>query len=203
MSIVSDRHQFVEFISGESKPMMDQRLAKVGYKAKSGKKSQCVSIPKLSDADVNAIHTAFPIDVRKRVEDMQDSLIRALLESGKSEITSSEIAADQIRAFIDATSASDRLSGELIGKWFDGFSETALAVLSEKYATDDSKILEKKMNVWKDAFIAIAGRSMITKERIVQLQSMLEYTDEDDSMATRIASKLEGMMKELDTMDAL
>lgn len=204
MSIISDRHLFVEFESGKSKPFDGQRLAKVGYKAKSGKKSQCVSIPKLSDGDVEVIHAAFPLDIRKRVEDFQDGLIRALLESGKTEITSSEISAEQIRAFVEATSESNRLSGEVVSAWWkDTFADVALPVLSEKYGTDDAKILEQKSAAWRDAFVALCGRSAITRERITNLQGMLEFADEDDAIALRLNEKLATLVRELETMDAL
>jgi hypothetical protein len=172
MSIVSNRHLFVPFVSGSSKAFQDQRLAKVSYKKKSGVQSQCVSVPMLTDSEVAQITAAYPVDARKRVEGMQDDLLKALFESKKSEVASEEIGKDQILAFLAVTEA--RFSSELVVKWWEGFQDTALPVLSEKYKTTDTEELNKKSNAWRDAFVSLCGKSVITKERIVQLASMLE-----------------------------
>lgn len=199
MSVVSNRHLFVPFVSGDSKPFAEQRLAKVSYKKKSGKISQCVSIPMLSDGEVNSIAAAYPIDQRKRVEGMQDDLIKVLFESDKTEIASEEIGKDQILAFLAVT--ADRFSGDLVKAWWNEFESTALPVLSEKYKTDDETILKAKSNAWRDAFVSLTGKSVITKERITQLASMLEYADEDDAVATRLNAKIEVLLAEMTALD--
>lgn len=203
MSVVSNRHLFVEFKSGESKPFAEQRLARVLYKPKSGKISHCVSIPKLSDAVCERIHNAFPISPRDRAEEFQDKLIKALFESGVSEITSEEIGESQIVAFVEATSSSDRLSKEMILEWWKQFADIAKPVLSEKYKTEDEKILEQKANAWRDAFCSLTGRGVINVQRIGQLEEMLGYADEDDSIAVRLTGKLAEMRKELESLDSL
>lgn len=203
MSTISNRHLFTEFVSGESKPFDGQRLAKVSYKNKSGKKSQCVSIPRLSDDEIAIIHLQFPVNARKRVEDFQDSLIRALYESKKSEITSEEIDVDQIAAFLSASAEGNRISAESVTEWWNsGFrDEIAMPVLSEKYGTEDSALLERKAKLWCDAFIALCGRNAITRERVNSLREMLEFADEGDSVAGKLMNKVNSLTEELDKME--
>jgi len=204
MSVISDRHQFVEFTSGQSKPMMDQRLAKVGYKNKSGKKSQCVSIPKLDNGDVERINLAFPADLRKRAEDFQDALIRSLYESGKSEVSTEEVSVPQILAYLEAENASGRLSAEKVKEWWNGeFQDTAIPVLSEKYKTEDPEELKKKAKVWGDTFQAICGNSAVDITKVRQLMTMAEFVDSDDVIGNRVKVKLEAMIKEFETQEAL
>lgn len=208
MSVISNRHVFTPFVSGTSKPFTFetgevQRLAKVGYKAKSKKTSVCISIPMLSDGDVNKIALAFPVDQRKRVEDFQDGLIRSLYEFGKSELSTAELGADQVSAFIEAMSNSDRLTGETVSTWWNEFQETAIPVLSAKYKTEDESVLAKKSKLWGDAFLSLTGRNPVTRERITQLLDMLEYSEDDDAIASRLAVKLQLMVREVEEQEAL
>lgn len=209
MSVVSNRHVFVEFTSGVSKPFKDeqgneQRLAKVGYKAKSGKKSVCVSIPKLGDGEVERVNAAFPADLRKRAEDFQDGLIRNLFESGKSEVSSEEIGLSQILAYLETESSSGRLSAEKVKEWWNGeFQDIAIPVLSEKYATNDETELAKKSKAWGDVFVAITGNSAVDITRVRQLHSMCDFVEPDDVIGNRVKAKIEGMIKEFETLDAI
>jgi len=209
MSIVSDRHSFVEFISGQSKPFKDeqgneQRLAKVGYKSKSGKKSVCVSIPRLDDGDVNRINAAFPVDLRKRAEDFQDSLIRSLYESDKSEVSTEEISVSQVLAYLEAENSAGRLSADKVKEWWNGeFQDIAVPVLSEKYQTEDEKELAKKSKAWGDVFVAITGNSAVDITRLHQLRSMCEFVESEDVIGQRVKLKVDTMIKEFESLDAL
>jgi hypothetical protein len=204
MSVVSDRHTFVPFTSGESKPFADQRLAKVGYKAKSGKTSVCVSIPKLTDTSVDAINAAFPVDMRKRAEDFQDSLIRNLYESGNTAIGSHEIDQRAILAYLEAENNAGRLSAEKVREWFNGeFLETALPVLAEKYQTEDDKVLQQKCNAWLAAFVSLTGNSPISIDRLRQLRSLTNLVGEDDIVGNRVHNKILTLIAELEALEDL
>lgn len=210
MSVVSNRHLFVEFKSGESKAFKledgtEQRLAKVGYKAKSGKKSQCISVPKLSDGEVTQINTAFPADLRKRAEDFQDDLIRSLYEvNKKSEVSSEEIAVPQILAYLEAENSSGRLSAEKVKEWWNGeFQDIALPVLSEKYATEDADVLTKKAKAWGDAFQALTGNSVSDITKVRQLHTMCEFIEPEDVVGQRVKTKIELLIKEFEMQEAI
>lgn len=209
MGIVSNRHTFVEFKSGESKPFKledgtEQRLAKVGYKSKSGKKSQCISIPKLDNGDVERVNLAFPVDARKRAEDFQDELIRSLYESGKSEVSTEEISVSQILSYLEAENSSGRLSADKVKEWWNGeFQDIAMPVLSEKYQTEDEKVLEQKRKAWGDAFQSITGNSVVDIQRLKQLYTMCEFIDSEDVIGTRVKTKIESAIKEFESLDAL
>lgn len=204
MSVISNRHQFVPFVSGTSKPYHEQRLAKVGYKKVSKKQSVCVSIPRLSDDDVAFVSAAYPVEARKRVEDFQDSLVRSLYESGKSEIDSSELSREQLCQFLAAESTAGRLSAAVVADWWNGeFQEIAAPVLSDKYGTEDEEILAKKAKLWGDAFAMICGNSAVDIARLKQLANMCEFVDSDDAVGMRIRTKIAGMIAESEALEAL
>lgn len=197
MSVISDRHQFVAFVSGKTSPMDGQRLAKVSYKEKSGKKSVAVSIPVLRDEDVERIHNAFPVDVRKRVEDMQDSLIRSLYESGVAVISDDDISADSVIGFMDAESGS-RLTAESIGAWFDSTRSILEPVICAGIAKESDKA--KKLNVWRTAYCSVTSRSVPDTPVLTKLLDTLANCADDDSIAERIARKIENIVKERNTL---
>ena len=205
MSVISNRHTFAEFTStgkNRSVPYTGQRLAKVGYKEKSGKQSVCVSIPMLDDSDVDKINQAFPVDFRKRAEDFQNGLIRSLYESGKSAIETDEINVTSILAYLESENNAGRLSAEKVKEWFTGeFADTAMVLMSEKYKTEDETILQQKANAWLAAFVALTGNSPIHVDRLNQLRSMTDMVQDDDVIGNRVKNKVEGLLAELASLD--
>lgn len=204
MSVISDRHLFVPFVSGTSKPFDSQRLAKVGYKAKSGKASVCISIPELPESAVTAINAAFPVDLRKRAEDFQDALLRSLYESDKTEVSSGEIDQRAILAYLESENNAGRLSAEKVRDWFTGdFAETALPILAEKYSTEDETVLAQKMSVWCGAFVALTGNSAVDVNRLNQLSGMLDFVADDDIIGNRVKTKVAQLIADFQAQNAL
>ncbi len=198
MSNISDRHTFVPFVSGKSEALSGQRLGKVGYKTKTGKKSVCVSIPVISDDSVNAIAAAFPLDQRKRIEGFQDDLIRTLYESDPApeSITTDQIDEAAIIAFLYSLSEGNRLTAERIGVWFDSALDWINPVLCTLYPGADEKTLSKRRDAWKTQFTAITGKNIAVDSTLQKLLDMLTAAPEDDSMAMRIADYILDVMKE-------
>ncbi len=198
MSTISDRHTFVPFISGKSEAFTGQRLGKVGYKTKTGKKSVCVSIPVLSDDSVNAIAAAFPLDQRKRIEGFQDDLIRTLYESDPApeSIMSDQIDESAILSYLTSLSEGNRLTAERIGVWFENSLSWIDPILIVMYSTSDPKILETRRAAWKTQFVAITGKNIAVDSTLQKLLDMLTAAPEDDSMAMRIADYILDVMKE-------
>ncbi len=198
MSTISDRHTFVPFISGKSEAFTGQRLGKVGYKTKSGKKSVCVSIPVLSDESINTIAAAFPLDQRKRIEGFQDDLLRVLYESDPApeSITSDQIDESAILSYLTSLSEGNRLTAEKIAVWFDSSLGWINPVLCTLYPGADEKMLKTRRDAWKTQFVAITGKNIAVDSTLQKLLDMLTSAPEDDSMAMRIADYILDVMKE-------
>lgn len=141
MSNVSNRHTVVPFIAGESKPLAEQRLAKIGYKqtaemTKKGEKalpSICVSVPPVDRTVITGavLESLMPYIVTL-VEDAQDGIIRAANDAsgGTLQIVTDEmISLEAVIAFLAAKNAGDRISKESIAAWFSAHVEDNLSVL--------------------------------------------------------------------------
>lgn len=139
MSNVSNQHNVIPFVSGESKPLSGQRLARVLYKGKSALRSVCVSIPPIP-AEVTADSRFVPYFV-EYLESVQDKVIKGLYEARKGNldrVSDSDISPDAMLAYLTAESAGQRISGESIGAWFDSYVRDNLTVIvCEKLGTED------------------------------------------------------------------
>ncbi len=195
MSAISNRHMFVPFHSGKTKPFDGQRLAKVGYKKKSGKQSVAVSIPKLSDSEVEIVATAFPINQRKRVEGFQDDLIRSLKETGKVEIASDEISVQSIISF-QSTVEAGRLTIDAVGKWFD--MQDTDTFISDTYSlTVDNPEHGKRKTAWRAQFCAVVGKAVASNAVLNKLlECIAAVCEEDDPTANLLAEKITAIITE-------
>ena len=128
MSVISNVHTLVPFVAGESKPLSEQRLAKVGFKEtakmkKDGIKplpSVCASVPTLAEEEIQGNISALLPHIRTMLEGTQDAIIRSLCEGSKGqrkEVRTEEISVQACIAFLAAQEAGSRISAESIAAW--------------------------------------------------------------------------------------
>lgn len=205
MSVISNRHAVVAFVTGESKAQSGQRLAKVGYKGKTAKfKSVCASIPALTLTDEQCIR--MKEHVLNLAMSAQDGIFRSLFESanGKLEhITDEDISFDAIIGYLEAESTGGRLTKESVIAWFNAEAlEITLALLAEKLGfgetlnDDQMAVLEKHANGYREVFASLSGgKTMLQPKQINGLRKVLGMlgTDADDDIAMKLSKRLDSM----------
>jgi hypothetical protein len=209
MSVISNRHTVVPFVSGKTAPFAGQRLAKVGYKTTKDNPAKfpsiAVSVPQVSVSDIEEnVQSLLPY-IGTLIENTQDSIVRSLYESadgGLKEISDSDISVSACIAFLRAETAGDRLSKEITNPWFDSTLHDSLYVLiSEKlgFSTDSSepnsdqdKVILKHTNNYKQLFAILAGgKQKLAESQVNGLKMALSMTDDSDQIAKRLKAKLE------------
>lgn len=213
MSIVSNIHSLVPFISGESKPMSGQRLAKVGFKKTKENpnplQSVCASVPFLQREEVlGQIESLLP-HIGTWLEGVQDQIIRALYEGSggqRKEVRSEEISVAQCVAFLSAESTGSRLSTEAISQWFKSNLEESLIVLIAGklgFAQGEEEIeltegqmetCQKHAKVYGELLAGLAGknlrRSNWTEKQWKGMETALALAEDGDMMARKLAGKM-------------
>jgi hypothetical protein len=207
MSQISNIHAFVPFVAGSSKAANEQRLMKIGYKVtknqKNPKKSVCASIPPVNAdmwAEENVVLRIAP-HINQFLEDVQDKIGRALYEAGKNEVRDEDISIEQVIAYLDSESNGNRLTKEVVEKWFTESLQDYLstAVMEKMGITEyeDEKIVQM-MNAYKGSFAALSGGATIYPiDKVNQLLRALEFTSSEDNsgVGEKLKNRLEGMMK--------
>jgi len=207
MSAISNRHAVVPFVAGTSKPLTDQRLARAGFKltekmkaaGKTALPSVCASVPMIDTGAVSVFVADLMPHIVAMLEKAQDEILRAKCEASAgqvTELTDEEISIPQCIAFLNAESAGSRLSGELIGVWFDSALTDSLTVLiADKLGFDLStpeqeQTVAKHVKNHRDVLAMLAGKNVILAPRqISAITNMLELAEED-AMHARLSARL-------------
>ncbi len=210
MSNVSTAHTIVPFVSGETKPLSGQRLARVICKqtakmTEAGIKalpSVAASIPQIDPSpiltDADLLRRLLPY-IGNMLESAQDGIIRSLYESSQgalSQVLDSEISLDACIAFLGAEAEGDRLTKESLIAWFDTHArEACAAIVAEKFgflADADAWSQNQKDRVaqgctaYRDIFASLSGgKTQLEDKKINGLRIALDLVDE-----TQIAGKL-------------
>lgn len=213
MSTISNIHSIVAFDSKSSKAYENQRLAKVIYKTSrttgvKEKNSVCVSVPKLELTDEEAL--MFKPYLIQYLEGVQDSIIRAKYEEGKTSIHSSDISSHAMLDWLEEDSKGGRLTKEYITGWFNNSLADSLTVaIADKLGVSDTpsemetKKIEQMVNVYRDKFASLAGgKTSFAVDIATKLQKALEFAEADDVLAARFNARLE-KMKEQNSADLL
>lgn len=208
---ISNRHAIVPFISGKSTAMENQRLAKVGYKSTKSTPAKfpsvCASVPMIALPEDLSIFSSL---ITARLEEIQDQVIKSLYESrnGKlTEVSDEEIGIDSCLSFLAAQSSGDRISVELITKWFEGnVSENLLAAFAEKfgYGEENGEVteeqyatLEKHVKVYKDICCMLAGKMVnLIPAQIKAIRRSFDLSEagENDAVQRKLEEKLESLV---------
>jgi hypothetical protein len=208
MSAISNRHNVRLFVSGESKPYLGQRLAKVGYKSTKQTPAKypsiCVSLPQVEiDDDTYICHQAeFSQIIRTALENAQDGILRSLYESSSGQLKSvsdDELSVQACIAFIQSENNGGRLTTEMIGAWFDSTVSPVLTlIIAEKLKFDDMTeeqmaVIGKHLNGYRGLMCSLSsGATILTPSQIQNLRNLLTKLD-DDAISTRLALRLDNM----------
>lgn len=212
MSNVSNRHNVNPFVSGESKPLTGQRLARVGYKGTEenkakGFKSICVSVPfiSLSSEDMETYKESFKNILVNAIESAQDGIIKSLYESSGATLSSvgdDDLSLVNCLAFIEAESNGGRLSKEFLESWFDStLAENLTVVIADKLGFDDLNddqmlVVEKHLNGYKGLISSLAGnKTILSATQMSGIRRALELSKVDDEVCVKLNKKLDDMGK--------
>jgi hypothetical protein len=205
MSNISDRHSVVPFVSGETKALSGQRLAKVGYKDRGANKARftsvAVSVPHIDPAAVQAHYNRLLPHFGTFLEGVQDAVLRSLYESSEGTLQSVSDDAIGMQAcvnFLEAESNGSRLTAESIKQWFRAECAENLTVwIAEKLGfeelnTEQVAVIEKKLAAYEGTFSTIAGKNVFLEpHKIVSLRNALALCAESGSdIGGKIEKKL-------------
>lgn len=209
MSVISDRHSFVPFVSsgaGKSKAMDSQRLLKVVFKSRNGesaRQSVCASVPVIDRNIVSADINLFVPYVCDLIAATQDAIGRQLVIDGNDAVTTEQISTSAVLEYLAAQSKGDRITSADISDWFTGALEPILLVafadklgIGDQPTDEQAETLQRMCNVYREKLGAMAGGRTAYPEVICgKLLKALELCDSDDVMAQRLIQKLTAMQK--------
>jgi hypothetical protein len=208
MSNVSNRHNVNPFVAGKSQALINQRLAKVGYKSSKKTPAQfpsvCVSVPKIEPGQFQGetLISALP-HIVEFFSGVQDKVIRSLYESASGNLTSvsdDEIGLQSCINFLEAESIGNRFSAEFIEKWFDSqVKENLTVVIADKLGfdelNDDQMVtIGKHLAGYRALFAGLAGKNVFYQPTQVSgLIRALEVSSADDEVSEKLLKKLNEM----------
>jgi len=219
MSVISDRHSVVPFVSGESKALSGQRLAKIGYKTGKGKteakfKSVCVSLPVIADDRIKEQIPLLMDSIRQLCEDTQDKIIRGLYESRNGNLDSvseDDIGMIAIIGYLDSDNQGGRLTKEFLVEWFNANAmDNTAALIAEalKYGDDLSeeqlKTIEKHVNGYREVIASLAGgKTMLNLKQIAGLRKVFDTIEPEDDTTIKLRKRIDKMEAELTKVNEL
>ena len=208
MSLISNRHSVVPFVSGESKAFENQRLAKITYKPR-GKNaakfpSVCVSVPQVNPQDIQDNIKRLLPHIGTMLENAQDGVIRSMYESSDGqlkEVADSDISIDSVIAFLEAEATGSRLTADKIKEWFKAdVAENLTVMLAEKLGFSEMndaqmETIGKHLNAYAEVFASVSGKMVsLDPNKISKLRAALALAKDDESeVAIKITAKLDAM----------
>lgn len=214
MSNISNTHNIVKFVAGESKPFSGQRLAKVGYKNTAKQRAKyasiCVSVPAVSPADISQYLPELTLYIQDMIGDMQNQVIRSIYESSgglRSTINDAEI---NIPACIAYMTAQRGLSAESISAFFDSaINENLTVAFAEKLGFSEMneqqlRTIGQHVKAHKDIMMSIAkDGTILNVQHIKAMRKCLELAESDSPLVAIIESRLVDMEKPRNVSDVL
>jgi len=210
MSNAFNRHSVVPFVSGETKPMSGQRLAKVGYKTTKQTPAKfpsiAVSVPYLLPAELEDNFRALLPHIGTMLENAQDGIIRSRYEAAGGNLDTVSDADIDVRsciAYLASEAEGDRLTKVTLESWFDSAAaETVFVLMAEKLgftATDPSPAQSVRIAQSVSAYRAVisslaGGKTMLEPKVIGNLRTMLDVISTDE-ITIRLDARLSAMEK--------
>lgn len=211
MSVVSNVHSVVPFVSGESKPLGGQRLSKVGFKKTKDNPSPlpsvCASVPMLEREEVMGNIEALLPHVGTMLEGVQDAIFRSLYEASKGqrrELRQEEISVQACIAYLEAEAAGSRMSAESIRAWFKvSLNQNLLILVAEKLGYGEQeelteeqvKTCQKHVDSYCGLLEQLAGKQLRKSSWSVKqwtgMQTAIKLADDGDMMAARLEKKMQ------------
>ena len=231
MSIISNTHALIPFISGKSQPFAGQRLVKVTCKqtdkmTKAGitaLPSVCASVPVLLLDDVKQHSDALLPHLLTFLEGTQDAIVRNLYEGSKGarkDVRQEEIDLPACLSFLAAKEAGSRLSGDTIKAWFESGMAQALseAIIGdalkygdkEGWSEEQAATVGKHVGVYCDVFQMLAGKSLSRASfgdkqwhRLTQIIGMILEESPEDAFAQRLSDRMAVIAREVPIADMI
>jgi hypothetical protein len=209
MSTISNRHTVVPFVAGTTKPLTEQRLAKIGYKPR-GKNpakfpSVAVSVPVLADESIKEVQDRLIPYVRTMLESTQDSVIRSMYESSEGQLTSvgdEDISLNACIAFLEAEATGSRLTAEKIKEWFtENLTDPLTVVLAEKLGFEElndaqMETIGKHLAAYRDTFAMLSGKMVfLDSKKITSLLAAIALVSEESDITVKLTAKLTEMQQ--------
>lgn len=205
MSIISNVHTVVDYDTKKSSAFNGQRLSKITYKTdkESGvkKQSKCVSVPIITGEQVLESLVILSPAITEYLSSVQDTMVRARIDAGASEITDADISLTAIAGFLESESTGGRLTKEFIAGWFDtSIADSLSLALAEKLGIGD--IVSEADNVkitasiaaYRDKLSALAGgKTVYPAELADKLLKALSFAADGDEIAGKFVIRLEKM----------
>lgn len=206
MSNVSNRHSVVPFVSGESKPLSGQRLARVGYKKTKEQPnplpSVCASIPFLPVPSPEQINALLP-HIGNLLESAQDGIFRSLYEASGGNLGTlqdEDIGIDACISFLNAQATGGKLSGDQIKAWFSTVLEddlTALVATKLRFpeiTAENLPVIQKHVSAYRDLLASLAGyKGTMQEKQRNGLLVALDLAPSGDPMAQKLVAKIKSM----------
>lgn len=214
MSNVSNRHTVVAFESGKTKPLSNQRLAKVGYKNTKNQKAKyapiAVSVPFLKDEDVLERMNDLVPYVKGMLENAQDGIIKSLYESNEgilSSVSDDEIGIDAIIGYLENESNGGRLTKVMVEEWFvQNVQDNLYVVIAEKLGftsgdpaynltKEQEKVIEQHLNAYKGIISSLSGgKTILNPMQITGCRKALDMCmDDEDEIKVKLVKRLDRM----------
>lgn len=204
---ISNRHTVTPFISGESKALTGQRLAKIGYKKTEKNpnplKSVCVSVPVIQELSESQLESLMP-HIVGILENAQDGIIRKAYETDPSimSVGDGDISVDACIAYLESEETGGRLTVEFLREWF---------VLSLKDKLTEFLTVQGSKNLDGAALTKAVGQTLAGYEGMLtslsggkthydagqrkKLETILAMTDEGDEVAEKLMKRIGAMAK--------
>lgn len=221
---ISNRHTVVKFVSGETKAMTGQRLAKVGYKSTKKNPAKfnsiAVSVPHINPAEIEKNYIKLLPHIGALIENAQDGIIRSLYESSDGKLTEvgdNDISVEACIAYMNSDSDGGRLTKAYLESWFDSNCADMLFVaIAEKCGYGGNGIdptpeqtvqLNNSVKIYRDLISSLSGgATMFTPGQINGVKKMFDTLmigdDTEKKLIARI-KKMEEKKEEVNLEDLL
>lgn len=223
MSIIDTaNHNVVPYISGKTKPFTGQRLATVTYKTITDKshplcgvkrESKAVSLPVIESDTIEVNLGALMPHIKSLCYGAQDKILREYLDDNPNAVSISNelISIGAILEYLDNSNESGRLTKESVASWFDAsIADTLTVTLADKLGVSDTpsetetRQINAVMKEFKDKVSALAGgKTSYTPKVCESLKKCLALAPADDVIAARFVARLDKMIAESVSAEAL
>jgi hypothetical protein len=194
-------------------PPSGTRLARIivkeSAKTQNLPESLGVFVPLMSNSVVQTALTNDAIleGVRSYLESIQNAVIRATIDSGKS-VTDESLHLDSLADWIAANEESSiRLSGDSVGKWFDDVAQShiqSMILIQRGLKPEDALAIAKNYRTLYQLAAKKDG-SFPSDDVMAKVKATIAYVadklSDDDSLGMKILTKLAGM--KVATIDTL
>ena len=184
MSNVSNRHAVTPFLAGSSKPLVTQRLSKVGYKSSTDKitkkvtaakyASICASVPQVDITAVQVFAVELMPYLVSVIENAQDGILKSIYESSGgllADITDEQISIPACISYLAAEAAGSRLSEDSIAAWFaSDCADNMTVVIADKLGfnlstPEQCEAVQKRVDIHGKILAMLSGKNVTLSEQ--------------------------------------